>query len=61
MTTRFTDLDLLNIISIDKNIFSLKLQLIEYEHLVITPEQGKKLDELEKEIHNLVQEITGEK
>jgi hypothetical protein len=50
--------DLLNIMSIKKNIESLIAQLNEYSFLTISPEQSEQLDELEKELHDLRAEIT---
>jgi hypothetical protein len=46
------------ILSINKNTISLMEQMEEYSWIAITPEQLVKLTKLERELHDLVKEIT---
>jgi hypothetical protein len=46
------------ILSINKNSISLMEQMEEYSWIAITPEQLVKLTKLERELHDLVKEIT---
>lgn len=53
-----TDIDLLNIVSIQANAESLLAQLKDYEFLKITEEQSRALNNLEVKFNWLVKDIT---
>jgi len=57
-TKQATDMDLLAITSIQANAHSLMEQLKDYDFLIVTSEQSQRLSKIEKQFHELVQDIT---